>query len=360
MTTTIIFGNGLGRSFDNGFFDLSAGIKRVWDSEDAIFDAGTKAAIVACVKADTGEDIEFPQSEAQLATLHRVVNACSFIGSVQEVGSPWLTDLGMEFPQKVNAFIGRVATGFRYDRSNLPQNYRTFFDNLCEFLRTNEAHIATLNYDNLLYEPLIDAGLIQPRFESTFFVDGFTGQGELEFDEENLERRYGNKFGWYLHLHGTPLFIKKNGKYLKLTTTSLTTAYGVDDVGQLPNPQVVLHHMNQKPEVIAHSDLLSTYWRFFSRALEESERVILVGYGGGDSHLNEQVSSWLKMRTRFGIQCELIVLCRGRADQAPELKRTWGETFRLTGDELRPVNVLSKDNILDFTWDWREMKIDNP
>jgi hypothetical protein len=72
---------------------------------------------------------------------------------------------------------------------------------LINFVSSTKSHVATLNYDKLLYEEFINAGICSGF--SGQLVDGFTSSG---FDSSNLVRLYGRNFGYYMHLHGSPLF----------------------------------------------------------------------------------------------------------------------------------------------------------
>jgi len=85
-----------------------------------------------------------------------------------------------------------------------------FENSVVDYVRETKSHVATLNYDKLLYQSLIENEILS-GFDGTL-VDGMLNRG---FDEKALERRYGKDFGYYLHLHGSPLFYEHRGNVRK-------------------------------------------------------------------------------------------------------------------------------------------------
>lgn len=57
----------------------------------------------------------------------------------------------------------------------------------------------------------------------------------------------------------------------------------------IASSHIVLTHVKHKLSVISASPILSVYWEFFERALEEVTELTLFGYSGGDSHINELI-----------------------------------------------------------------------
>jgi hypothetical protein len=108
-------------------------------------------------------------------------------------------------------------------------------------------------------------------------VDGFPDTG---FAEEHLERRYGRDFGYYLHLHGTPLYIDSGELIIKQKQ---------GHAEEVSTKHLVLTHVRHKRSVIDASPVLRAYWRHLDLALQESQRVILLGYSGLDEHLNHRI-----------------------------------------------------------------------
>ena len=144
----------------------------------------------------------------------------------------------------------------------------------------NRAHVVTLNYDNLLYDPLCRRKILS-GFDGVL-IDGFKGK----FDPNNLVRFPDkvNKLGWFLHLHGSPLFVGDR----KLGGAGRAFLEAEEEC------HIVLTHVAHKLSVIESSEILSEYWERFDEALEESSEIIVFGYSGVDTHLNKVISNYGK------------------------------------------------------------------
>jgi hypothetical protein len=263
---TIVFGNGLGMALNADFFSLDSAIGRMWGG--AILDHDQKSLICRCLPA--GHDR--PHGEGDMDTLQVALSACDVLNAVGDDQAGWLTMNGRAFPSAVRQFVYHIARGFHIQAEVLPEG---FADALAAFLRASGSHVATLNYDNLVYQPLIDREVLH-GYDGAL-CDGFYTTG---FAQENLERRYGRSFGYYLHLHGSPLFVDRREATVKLGQGEPPRQE--DAVGS----HIVLTHVRHKASVIAASRLLSTYWQYFAQAIQESEEIILLGYSGFDEHLN--------------------------------------------------------------------------
>ena len=115
-------------------------------------------------------------------------------------------------------------------------------------------------------------------------VDGFLGEGG--FSEENMDLKKGKKLGYYLHLHGSPLFINRGKSIIKQRRSSIRST--------TPTHHLVLTHVKHKPTVIDNSRVLREYWIRLSSALNESEELLLIGYSGEDEHLNNLIRTYTK------------------------------------------------------------------
>lgn len=270
MRKTLIFGNGLGMALDPGLFSLDDAIGRAWEGE-GIFDQETRA-LVRCCLVDDG-DTERPHGEDDLDALQLVVSSCDFLDRMSQGGAHWLSQHGQRFPAAVRKFLYQTALQFHQREVVLPIE---FVGPLAAFLHQTQSHVATLNYDNLLYQRMIEAHVLNGYGGA--LVDGMLSSG---FAPEHLERKWGRTFGYYLHLHGSPLFVDQDDTVRKLTQGELG---GDDDV---VGSHIVLTHVKHKPTVIAASPLLQSYWEHLELALAESEEIILFGYSGLDTHLNE-------------------------------------------------------------------------
>jgi len=139
--------------------------------------------------------------------------------------------------------------------------------------------------------------------------------------------------GWYLHLHGSPLFYDAaNGKVKKLPRHQLASTI-------VESMHLVLTHVRHKQSIIATSSLLTEYWKFLARALKESEEVVLVGYSGYDSHLNNFIS-----RRADGLTIRVVEWSGAQPDN--DNRSEYWETKLKT-----PATVERYDSILEFI-DW--------
>lgn len=270
----IIFGNGLGMALDPNHFSLANALSEIWDTDGVLSD-GQKELICRC----TGRQ-DAPEGEHELDSLHLAVTSCETLGRIGSGRVHWLSDEGQQFSVMTARYIHKVATYLHNYNGNLPE---AFVDPLVQFVKDTKSHIATLNYDKLLYSSFIDNEIFSGY--NGYLIDGMVDHG---FSADNLERLYDRDFGYYLHLHGSPLFINSNGGIKKLPRDQLT----LDDkrIGR----HIVLTHVKHKPEVIAASDALSTYWGYLRFCIAESNEIILFGYSGLDTHLNVMIRPYLK------------------------------------------------------------------
>lgn len=335
---TVLFGNGLGMALDPEYFALRSGIRHVWgDSGSNSMSEEVKRAITMCLPLVNGSTPDIPESEDQLSRLHEVVSACDILKSTEGNSSFWLTDKGLSFPNYVNFFIGLVGNYFHQHKSTLTKDRPSFIKSFAERIRNDNIHVATLNYDDLLYSPLIEGNIMDGYHGE--LVDGFWRDG---FKEENLERKQGRNFGWYLHLHGSPLFVgSSRGQAKKLTRESLQANVNKQDFYR----HIVLTHTKVKPEVISGSAVLASYWDFFGRALSESRRLIVFGYSGEDTHVNKAIKQW--QRTCSDPQILIVEWTESR--KSDDRLKYWRETLKEAGSESK-FRLVPMENILDIDW----------
>ncbi|MEC5080545.1 hypothetical protein [Xanthomonas oryzae] len=315
---TLIFGNGLGIALDPDFFSLDRAIGRVWD-ENTVLDDMTKNLVRFCL----GDDADRPHGEEDLDDLQLVVSACDFLSRTGGGEIHWLSDHGKLFPDAVRKFLYQTSLCFHQRSFSLPLD---FTGPLAAFLHATHSHVATLNYDNLLYQPMIESQVLSGY--SGALVDGFLEAG---FAEKNLERKFRRVFGYYMHLHGSPLFVDRGSQVVKLKQADL----GDDD--DITGSHIVLTHVKHKETVIAASPLLSCYWGKLANALAESEAVVLVGYSGCDNHLNALLRS-------SGTSAIRVVEWEGAGHEGNR-QFFWNN---LLGRDIQLVRIAS---ILEFT-DW--------
>ena len=318
----LVFGNGLGMALDHDHFSLSNAIEYIWEHEKVLND-DERRYIQQCLP---GVDDRPPEGEHELDILHLAVTACGFLNNLSGDDVEWLSNEGRDFPNTIAKFVHKVATKLHnYDEGELPE---AFVNPLCDFLKESKSHVATLNYDRLLYGVMVDNGVLD-RFR--YLVDGMWDAG---FDRDNLERLYGNDFGYYLHLHGSPLFVNNSGVPKKKQRHQLSLE------SEFIGRHIVLTHVKHKPSVISSSPVLSAYWDYLDFALGESEEIIVFGCSGDDEHLNQK----LKLYSSAADRTTRVVEWSGAGDRRTR-RRFWRDRL---GDQTELVQL---DNILDFT-DW--------
>lgn len=266
----IIFGNGLGMAIDHSHFSLTNALNTVWADDSLWSDTIHRDLIQNCIPSN-----QCPVSEEDLDKLYLVSTSCDYLDDIPNTntGKHWLSNYGHEFTNAVQEYIHTVSSHLFDYTNSLPASFK---DPLIDFIRDTKSHVATLNYDKLLYEAFIDAGVCNGF--SGELVDGFLGSG---FDGSNLVRKHGNRFGYYMHLHGSPLFKDVNNKTYKLNISNISTG------NIFSSKHIVLTHIPHKPSVITASKVLSTYWNYLILSLSEVDEIILFGYSGCDTHLNE-------------------------------------------------------------------------
>jgi hypothetical protein len=240
MRKTIIFGNGLGMALDSQYFTLEKAIAEIWDNGASLTDID-KDLIRKCLYAQDCQS-DKPSCEDDLEVLQRAVGACDILKEICEDKVSWLSEHGKRFPNSIRKFIHYVSRYFHTHKFELEFD---FIEALASFVSSTQSHIATLNYDSLLYGPLIDRGILSGY--SGALVDGFYSSG---FKGEHLTRKFGKTFGYYMHLHGSPLFVERDDNIIKLSR------FESIEPSDLLGNHIVLTHVKHKPSIIDSSELL--------------------------------------------------------------------------------------------------------
>ncbi len=247
---------------------------------------------------------------------------CSGLNRIGTGSAHWLTLDGQLFPKVTATYIHKVATKLHNYDGDLPSSFE---QNLVEFIKSTRSHVATLNYDKLIYTSFITNDLFNGY--NGYLVDGMLSSGFLP---DAMERKFGNNFGYYLHLHGSPLFVNQGAEIKKLSREQLTLER--DEASE----HIVLTHVKHKPSVIAASYALSTYWDYLQFALSEAEEIILFGYSGLDDHLNVLLRPYLNTKP-------LRVVEWAGAGEQQEREQYWSNALG------QAVSVTRLANITDFT-----------
>jgi hypothetical protein len=319
--STCVFGNGLGMAIDPSAFSLGGALERVWNDPKELSD-DQKSAIIQCLPDGSNS----PTSEDDLEQLQNVLAACDLLNAVSGgTTNHWLSDQGKIFPKAIRKFVHEVACEFIGTSYELPEK---FTSPLCEYIRETKSHIATLNYDDLLYSSLLNEGILSGY--SGYLIDGVLDSG---FVRENLHRKISKNLGWYMHLHGSPLFYTdRKGRVRKMRRSQIVGNEALDST------HIVLTHARHKPSIINSSTILSTYWLFLKKAVKESSRVTFVGYSGLDTHLNDLVA-------RFSGEKEFRIVEWSGAGSRSERLSYWRDKLR------SDVDLFQLDSILDYS-DW--------
>jgi len=289
----LLFGNGLGRAIDNEFFELHRVLRSSWENDD-ILDDNKRQLICACLENGVVEnDFSAPTSEEELSDLQRVLDACDTIREFESDndGQGWLTKHGNSFPVAIRRYFHHAASLFHEGGKELPVG---FAEPLRDFVRKTGPDIVTLNYDDLLYEAFTGTDIFQNHFLRDGFFDG-------QLDMERHERYFDyEREGWFLHLHGSPLFVTRDGGPRKIPRAKLSEYAGENSF------HIVLTNADSKPSVIDNSSILRVYWRKLDELLRDAARITVFGYGGGDQHLNRLIglnnSAELRVISRKGVQ----------------------------------------------------------
>lgn len=266
----LIFGNGLGMAIDANHYSLTNALNVVW-GDDALWNNTVHRDLIQnCIPSG-----QCPILEEELDKLYLVSTSCDYLNDFPYTanGKHWLSSYGQDFTDATQEYIHTVASHLFNSTNVLPTVFKTA---LINFIGNTKSHVATLNYDKLLYDEFISAGICSGF--SGQLVDGFTSSG---FDGSNLVRLYSRTFGYYMHLHGSPLFKDMSGLTYKLSTSQVSAG------NTFGSKHIVLTHIPHKPSVITASEVLSTYWNYLILSLSEVDEIILFGYSGCDTHLNK-------------------------------------------------------------------------
>lgn len=271
-----IFGNGIGMALDDDYFSLKRALQSAWDSAGKnSLSESDKRLITRCLPGRQGPVGDAPKNEAELKVLQDAMNSCEILDFISDKEADCLSGVGRNFPNAVRSYFSLAASHFHETSQRLPD---PFLDSLCADLRSTNSHVATLNYDDLLYRPLCNREVMSGY--DGHLVDGF--HKTTGFHADNLQRKFGKTFGYYLHLHGSPLFFDKEGTVRKTPIGFLNFTH------EQPKHLILTHH-DHKEEMIQRSSLLAKYWDLLDTAFDESSRVVVIGYSGEDRHLNRLI-----------------------------------------------------------------------
>lgn len=332
MAKLYLFGNGLGMALDPQAYDLTNCLHNAWS--DGLLNNDQKALITACLPKGIIE----PMSEEHLGEMQAAVAACEILLKVKTKSrNHWLTSNGQNFPFAVKRYVFEVARQMYTASHSDPKKHNqhcelpdNFVNDLAIAVNLSKSHVATLNYDGLLSSAFEKLGLL--GMQESVLRDGFVKEN---FARSNLFRP-NESGGWYLHLHGSPLFSSiSNGTHRKISSKSLySNSKTLKYVGQ----HVVLTHAKHKMSIIRASEILDTYWEFLNLAVDQSTEILLFGYSGNDIHLNRLLS---QRRASKNVR---VVEWLG-AGKRENRESFWAKQL---GDS---VELVQKEDVLTFS-DW--------
>ena len=352
MTESLfIFGNGLGRSIDNDAYQLNTAMQAVWDKGDNGLSDMQKEIILKALALE-GDDIGVgPQEESQIKTIQEVIFACELLQKIEDVRLPFATDEtrntlaaltkeARELPDALRTYVRQVASQFVDTDNHLTGDFCTpLFDFVYD--ANNIAHIATTNYDELLYTAY---GQQEGRDDKYKLIDGFhnTVEKELVFDPVKSQENYINgrrRRGWYLHLHGSPLYVDNGSQVRKLRLSDFRVADYT-----CPGHIVLTHHAFKR-RIIEESHILNAYWNIFCEKLFKSTNIILFGMSGDDVHINKAIRDYAREDAIIR-----IVDWTGESDNERDKKEDLWKG-KLGENRFKTENLILLPNVQDFT-DW--------
>lgn len=308
----------------------------VWRDGDCLSDSEKQliATSIEGVDAKDGPSNEEELLGTQLALIAiRLLKTATKDDALQH----WITPAAQGFPAALERYAFQVAKHFHNFSDSLVSQeiWLNFVNHLVHFIFQTKSHVATLNYDALLYSPFNDTQHMEGNcirlcngFNGTL-LDGYTKKSG--FSAQNMERKYNwEEKSYYMHLHGSPLFVDDvDGRPIKLTRAQLADEEGAR------RSHVVLTSGRMKPSVIAASSVLRMYWDHLPIAIEDAEEIVVFGYSGADKHLNKVIRTEKEQRP-------VRVVERTHEEDRNDF---W--TSRL-GEN---VQIVQCDNILSFN-DW--------
>ncbi len=251
MDKTILVGNGLGLALDPAYFKLQSGIDYVWKNYVKNLELDEISLLNELFKTDIPGPPNICEQNDVLAIAHTLSFLTAHIKSLSENKIFLLNENGIKLQQLINNFIWKIAYTFYNYPIGFCENknkFDLFFKNFERHLEVSPEiiHTATTNFDNLLYQKCIESKLMDSRKGK--FIDGFSKgwhcNKDLIFDEANLELKQDEKLGWYLHLHGSPLFVCKSAdsEIIKIKQYDLDFLNKLNKEGlEEYKPQIVLN-----------------------------------------------------------------------------------------------------------------------
>lgn len=185
-------------------------------------------------------------------------------------------------------------------------------------------HIATSNYDKLLYSGFYAQEIFNKK-----------GTKYLLCDAPKIAPIDGP---WFLHLHGTLLFnTNEDG------IPSKSDIFKDLKKNWNKREHFILTDRNFKHSKILESPILKKYWEIFKdRVLKETSKLIIIGYGGNDPHINDAI--------RNSAVREIHVLEYDKKGFKKAVRtQFWESKFKNSKSDTKNITVTLKSNILKIS-----------
>lgn len=333
MGTTFLIGNGLGMALDPEAFSLKNAMENAWNK--VIENSDHKRSFVNLFGLHKAPEEENDLRDMEAILKHAKERNINVDNEVKL--------LAKKFSYTVaNSFLDTEPNNDTFN-TKYP-NFRPFINRLSKFITNNPGStIATLNYDWLLYLAFNESG----TFRS--LVDGFWKGGV--FSPRECTNSKGNMaYGWFLHLHGSPLYF--NDTQGTVCKRNVNWKLDTDDkwkqhqnwIDSTSESHLVLTHPYFKDTIIQRSKVLRKYWREFDNSLKGNDRVIIIGYGGQDPHINRTIHNNLEKHPNK--KAEIIEWDANRSYDSTLRKLYWQAMFEVKHPEQIIINLMP--NILEY------------
>jgi len=273
MATIFLIGNGLGMACFPEIFSLETSMHDSYHDLDR--DERVELRNIIAPKRE-------PLSENDLRDLQRI------LWYLDETGADsHLLDISGKF------LFGVVQRFFDVNSDVIKDEgtKQEFFTSLKEYIFDQEEkpHVVTLNYDKLLYGGFSGVGIFgdKERGLPPCLIDGFLG-APVTWQPKNCASNNQNA-GWYISLHGSPLFQTKGAGIEKLNIAGMENRKLREEEYKNAINHLILTDPHFKEEMINKSEVLKFYWGKFKCILSECERLVVIGYAGKDPHVNELI-----------------------------------------------------------------------
>lgn len=328
--TTILIGNGLGMAIDSEHFRIDQGLRYAWSQLSNDHQNRIKNLIT---------DKSELNSEEQLDKHYSVIQACLMLNKIEQHSNlKWLHADAKNFPDNFHSFIANTAWHY-FDYLNFDnvtnQNLNKFITNLKAYIAKNNTHLATLNYDGLIYDKIVNTEVMNNQGGN--LIDGFY----VKTDGFHPSHLLGDNRCYYLHLHGSPLFYTDLENDI-INKDSYNTYQANKSNNKYLREHLILCKTSLKMSRISSSQLLNAYWYFFKRALLQSQKIILIGYSGNDLHVNTEISN-----VRGGREIIIVEYSDQRMDKKTREKE-WDVKLQVGNNYFNDSNLIWLDSILDY------------